>query len=185
MRERENTMTTIRQCDDDSATIRWRQCDNMYQTQLYIHVYLAYTSTKAVPKETTHVYHAYTRTRVTLPIREPYLHQYQRKQYLHVYHADTSTKVEVITIVHYAGPNMVNNAPESIDCLVKPCHSTSCAVLLDSRSTHVLHLTSAAVLGGNPFLAFALLQGGGGREQGKGTRLRASVGLCDLLKYMR
>ncbi|KAH3828338.1 hypothetical protein DPMN_130294 [Dreissena polymorpha] len=28
MRERDNTMTTIRQCDDDSATIRWRHLDD-------------------------------------------------------------------------------------------------------------------------------------------------------------
>ncbi|KAH3846352.1 hypothetical protein DPMN_088653 [Dreissena polymorpha] len=37
---------------------------------------------------------------------------------------------------------MVDNAPESIDCLVKPCHGTSCAVLVDSRTSHVLHPTS-------------------------------------------
>ncbi|KAH3885928.1 hypothetical protein DPMN_017567 [Dreissena polymorpha] len=37
---------------------------------------------------------------------------------------------------------MVNNSPESIDCLVKPCHGKSCAVLVDSRTTQVLHPTS-------------------------------------------
>ncbi|KAH3861929.1 hypothetical protein DPMN_024883, partial [Dreissena polymorpha] len=28
MRERDSAMVTVRQYDDDSATIRWRQCDN-------------------------------------------------------------------------------------------------------------------------------------------------------------
>ncbi|KAH3861144.1 hypothetical protein DPMN_024072 [Dreissena polymorpha] len=28
MRERDSTMATVRQYDDDSATIRWRQCDS-------------------------------------------------------------------------------------------------------------------------------------------------------------
>ncbi|KAH3708718.1 hypothetical protein DPMN_068177 [Dreissena polymorpha] len=28
MRERESTMTGMRQYDDDSATIRWRECEN-------------------------------------------------------------------------------------------------------------------------------------------------------------
>ncbi|KAH3727793.1 hypothetical protein DPMN_053738 [Dreissena polymorpha] len=37
---------------------------------------------------------------------------------------------------------MVNNTPESIDCLVKLCHGTSRAVLVDSRTTQILHQTS-------------------------------------------
>ncbi|KAH3842933.1 hypothetical protein DPMN_116439 [Dreissena polymorpha] len=37
---------------------------------------------------------------------------------------------------------MVNNSPESIDCLVKPCHSTACVVMVDSRISQVWHPTS-------------------------------------------
>ncbi|KAH3838426.1 hypothetical protein DPMN_111835 [Dreissena polymorpha] len=37
---------------------------------------------------------------------------------------------------------MVNNSPESRDCLVKPCHGTSCAVLVDSHTAQGLHPTS-------------------------------------------
>ncbi|KAH3870397.1 hypothetical protein DPMN_033583 [Dreissena polymorpha] len=37
---------------------------------------------------------------------------------------------------------MVNNSPENIDCFVKPCHGTSFAVLVDSRTTQVLHPSS-------------------------------------------